>query len=134
MSKGIAGFVVNSRRTGLAYGFFISAPQQHLGFLLASVEALVTSISRRQSGSDSGSAVLASGSRLPRSAGEVISSFLRIIRPAGQHGRNNNHTISLTVLYPNKRLRFYFAINPFRKGGQRGSRERSENPRFCKVV
>jgi len=49
-SKEIAGFVGNSRRTGFAYGFFISAPQQHLGLVFAWVEALVTSISQRQFG------------------------------------------------------------------------------------
>jgi len=43
-SKEIAGFVGNSRRTG-----FISAPQQYLGLVFASVEAFVTSISQRQS-------------------------------------------------------------------------------------
>jgi hypothetical protein len=53
---------------------------------------------------------------------------------AGQPGRNNNHRLNLMVLYPNERLQFYFGINRLRKGDKHGSGERSENPRFCKVV
>jgi len=38
----------SSLRIGFVYGLFISAPQQHLGFLAASLDGLVTSISQPQ--------------------------------------------------------------------------------------
>jgi hypothetical protein len=79
MSKEIAGFVGNSLRTVFAYGFFISAPQQHLEFLFASVEALVTSISQQQYGLET--AVALSDLHHARLAqAESVSSFPRIIR------------------------------------------------------
>jgi len=40
----------SSRSAGFTYGLFISAPQQHLGLDVASIEVLCTSISQRQSG------------------------------------------------------------------------------------
>ena len=44
----LSGCLSKILKAGFLYSFFISAPQQHLGFGAASVEALTTSTSQRQ--------------------------------------------------------------------------------------
>ena len=39
----------NVRKTGSLYGFFITAPQEHLGFELDSIDGLITLTSQPQS-------------------------------------------------------------------------------------
>jgi hypothetical protein len=76
----------SSRSTGFTYILFISAPQQHLGLDVASIEVLCTSISQRQSGfwqQKRVPAVMVTAMQSPYNEAVTVTQYLREWAKAG---------------------------------------------------